>query len=151
MRPSIISRCIAAAVLAFGLVTASSVAPKAATQNYSVAIPGVVVVPLQLSGQYTATEVAVVRFALPFKARLVGASASARASGGTSPTLTVDVQDDAASVLSAPVAVTAGAVAEAVITAAAIADESVITIDLAITGTSPTWDDITILLTFVRT
>ncbi len=122
----------------------------AATQNYSLAIPGVVTIPLQLSGQYTATETDVVTFALPFKARVLGVTASARASGGTSPTLTVDVQDDGTTILSAPLSVTAGSVSEATISAPSVADESVVTVDLAITGTSPTWDDVTVLLTVIR-
>lgn len=116
----------------------------------SIAIPGVFTLPLVLSGQRVATTAAVVRFKLPFAVKLLGVSASARASGGTTPTLTVDVQDDGVTVLSAPVAVTAGAVAEGSITAPNIADESVITVDLAIGGTNPTWDDVTVCLTGVR-
>ena len=122
----------------------------AATQNYSLAVPGVVTVPLQLSGQYTATETDVVTFALPFKARVLGVSASARASGGTTPTLTVNVLDDGTTILSAPLSVTAGSVSEATVSAPSVADESVVTVDLAITGTSPTWDDITVLITVIR-
>jgi hypothetical protein len=114
---------------------------------------GAAVLPLlvHLSGQYTANRTAVARVRLPFAADLVGVSVSARASGGTAPTLTVDVQKGGVTMLAAPVAVTAGAVAEATIVAASqIADESVITIDLAIAGTTPTWDDIDVLLTLVR-
>lgn len=122
----------------------------AATPNYSQAVTGVEVIPIQLSGQYTADVTAVTRFALPFPARVVGVSASARASGGTSPTLTVDLQDDGTSILSSPVSVTAGSVAEATISTLAVADESVMTIDLAIGGTNPTWDDITVFVTAVR-
>lgn len=122
----------------------------AATSNYSQAITGVEVISIQLSGQYTANTTAVSRFALPFPARVVGVTAAARASGGTTPTLTVDLLDDGTSVLSAPVSVTAGSVSEGTIANAAVADESVMTINLAITGTSPTWNDITILVTVVR-
>lgn len=124
---------------------------QAATPNYSVAVPGVQVIPIQLSGQYTTNVTAVARFQLPFPARVIGVSASARASGGTTPTLTVDVLDDGTSVVSSAVSVTAGSVSEGTVANAAVADESVITVDLAIGGTSPTWDDITVLVTVVRT
>lgn len=138
---------LAALVLAFAIGVAAP--SNAATQNYITDVP-VQVIPLHLAGQYTANVTGAARFQLPYKARLIGVSASARASGGTSPTLTVDVKDDGASALSAPVAVTAGSVAEATIANAAVVDESVITVDLAIGGTSPTWNDITVLITVVR-
>lgn len=123
---------------------------QAATPNYSLAVTGVQVVPIQISGQYTANTTSVVRFKLPFAAQLIGVSASARASGGTTPTLTVDVKSAGTTVLAAPVAVTAGTVSEANIANAALADEADITFDLAITGTTPTWNDITVVLTIVR-
>lgn len=137
-------KCLSAAAALMALGTLAIVAlpserSEAATQNFSIAIPGVQLVPIQLAGQYTVTEAAVVRFALPYPARL------------TSPTLTVDARANVATVLTAPVSVTAGSVAEGSIGTATLADESVIPIDLAITGTSPTWDDITVVLTFVRT
>lgn len=139
-----------ALVLGITLMLATSMTINAATQNYSVAIPGVQTLPLHLSGQYTATETGVVQFAIPFKCRVIGVTASARASGGTSPTLTVDVQDDGASILSAPVSVTAGSISEGTISSPVLIDESVVTVNLAITGTGPTWDDITVLITVVR-
>jgi len=126
-----------------------AVPANAATTNYNLSVQQVVI-PFHISGQYTATTAGVARFALPFPAKLVGVSTSARASGGTSPTLTVDVKAGGTTVLSAPVAVTAGAVSEATITTSNLADEAVITVDLTIGGTSPTWNDITVLLTVVR-
>jgi hypothetical protein len=144
----------AAAVLATGLaaaLVAGFLAPPAlaATRNQPVGSP-VVVVPFLIAGQRTANVTAVLRFQMPFAAQLIGVSASARASGGTSPTLTVDVLEAGTTVLSAPIAVTAGAVAEGTVADAALADEAAITVNLAIGGTSPTWDDITVLLTLVR-
>lgn len=139
--------------LAFGLVACvkeGSRPAEAQTPNLSVAVPGVFVMPFHVSGQYTATTTAVVRFALPFPAQLVSAQASARASGGTTPTLTVDVKAGGTTVLSAPFAVTAGAVSFGTITTSALADEAAMTVDLTIGGTSPTWNDIVIVLTFVR-
>lgn len=159
MNPRITARklfAVAAIALAALLFAGVPVTPysqaQAATPNYAVGTGvDVVVIPLHISGQYTATTVAVARFTLPFKAQLIGVSASARASGGTTPTLTVDVLEAAVSVLSTPVAVTAGAVSEATITDANLADESAITVNLAITGTSPTWNDIVVFITVVRT
>lgn len=133
-----------ASVLAFGMLAGSAFA---ATQNYSSI--NVELVPLQISGQWTATTASVVKFAIPAKMKLIGVSATARASGGTTPALTVDVLAGGTSVLSAPISITAGTVAEGTITTSAIADESVVTVNLAITGTSPTWNDITVMLTFV--
>lgn len=122
----------------------------AATNVPSVATPGVVLIPIEISGQRTADVAGVARIKLPFAAKLLGVSASARASGGTTPTLTVDVKVGANSLLSAPISVTAGSVAEGTVTTSAIADETVLVVNLAITGTNPTWDDITVLLTVVR-
>ena len=138
-------------LLALAVACASFFAPAvlADTPNFPVSTP-VQMVPLVISGQYTATTAGVVQVKLPFRAKLVGVSASARASGGTSPTLTVNVKQGASSVLSAPISVTAGSVAEGSIASAQLADESTLTVDLTIGGTSPTWNDITVLLTLAR-
>lgn len=118
------------------------------TQNYPLGVQ-IIPLPVFISGQRTATVAGVASFKIPAKMKLIGVSATARASGGTIPTLTVDVKAGGASVLSAPFAVTAGAVSEGVIATSGIADETVVSIDLAITGTTPTWDDISVLPTFV--
>jgi len=147
MRGTLIRMFMAALLVVAALLPVG--AARAATANYSLAIPGVQVIPIQLAGQYTAT-VTPASFKIPFGVTLIGVSATARASGGTSPTLTVDVKDDGTSVLSSPVAVTAGSVSEGTISTATIADESVIDIVLTIGGSTPTWNDITVLLTVVR-
>lgn len=138
------------AVLLVGVALAGMVpdTAQAATQNYSLDV-NVTPVAITLSGQRTATVTSVASIKVPAKMKLVGVSATARASGGTTPTLTVDVLAASTSLLSAPFAVTAGAVAEGTIATATIADETVVNINLAITGTNPTWDDISILLTFI--
>lgn len=142
----------AAAVLA--ILALSVITPvhdvRADTPNIAIATPGVVLVPVHLQGQFTATVTSAATLKLPFPAKVVGVSATARASGGTTPTLTVDVLDDASSVLSAPISVTAGAISEGAVATAKIADESVLTIDLTIGGGTPTWDDVDVLLTLVR-
>lgn len=143
----LLSRVLVAAALAL-----ASLAPVtfAATPNVAISNGGVVVIPLHISGQYTASTTAVARWLMPFPCDVIGVTASARASGGTSPTLTVDVLAGGTTLLSAPVAVTAGANAEATIATAAVADEAAMTVNLAITGTSPTWNDITVFITVVR-
>lgn len=127
----------------------SVTAAVAAVTNQSPAVQ-VVVIPLHISGQYTSSTTAVARFNMPFACTLIGASASARASGGTSPTLAVNVKEAGTTVLGSTISVTAGAVAEGAISDADIADEAAITVDFTIGGTSPTWNDITVLLTCTR-
>ena len=123
----------------------------AATANITPAISGVLVLPIHISGQVTATVANVVQFTLPFAAKVLGVSVTARASGGTSPTLTVMVEDDGVDILTGAISITAGTVSEgALIATPVIADESEITIDLVIGGSSPTWDDITVLTTLIR-
>ena len=122
----------------------------AATPNVAVGAGQVVVIPFHISGQYTATTASVVKFNVPFPAYVLGVGTTARASGGTTPTLTVDVKSGGTSILSAPISVTAGTYAEGTVTTTNLADEAVITVDLTITGTSPTWNDITLLITVAR-
>jgi len=137
---------LAALALSALVITPAAVAD---TTNYPLTVQ-TSVIPFHISGQYTATTASVVKFKLPYAAKLVGVSATARASGGTTPTLTVDVKEAGTTVLSAPVSITAGTVSEGTITDTLLADESTITADLTIGGTSPTWNDITLLLTVVR-
>ena len=122
----------------------------AATTNPSPASPGYMVLPIQISGQYTATTAAVTKFKLPFPATVVHASATARASGGTTPTLTVDVKEGATSILSSAISITAGTISDGTLSDTALADESSVSVDLTIGGTNPTWDDITLLLVLKR-
>jgi hypothetical protein len=141
---------LAGLLLALGLTLALPRAAAPQTPDFATTVPGVVVLPFHISGQYTATTAAVVRFNMPFRSRLVSVQASARASGGTAPTLTVDVLEAGVTVLSAPVAVTAGAVAFATLSDTVIADEAAVTVTLTIGGTSPTWNDIVVILTVAR-
>lgn len=140
-------------LLSLGVLALSAIAwaPAAVadTQNYGLGVQQQII-PFHISGQYTATTAGVVRFKLPYAAKLVGVSATARASGGTTPTLAVDVKEAGTTVLSAPIAITAGTVSEGTVSDSLLADESTITADLTIGGTSPTWNDIVLLLTVVR-
>jgi len=103
---------------------------------------------LHCSRQLTASVTGVFGFQMPFAATLIEVCAAARASGGTTPTLTIDVQEAGVTVLTTPITVTAGANTVAAPSDAAIADNAAVTVNAAIGGTSPTWDDITVLLTF---
>jgi hypothetical protein len=121
-------------------------------RRYPADSPMLLVIPLTLNRQYNATTANAARVRLPCDARLVDAAFAVRASGGTSPTLTIDVQDDGVTLLTTPTPVTAaGGIQEASIVAnPVIAKDSVIALNLAIGGTSPTFDDITATLTFER-
>lgn len=122
------------------------------TPNIAISTPGVLVLPIHLQGQFTESVTAAARIKLPFAAQVLGVSAAARDSGGTDPALAVDVEDDGTSILTEAVSVTKGQVAEASVDGAKalIADESVLTVDLTITGTTPTWDDVDVIITLVR-
>ena len=122
----------------------------AATTNISPASSNYHILTFSIGKQYTATTAGVVRFAMPYPARLVTVQATARASGGTTPTLTVDVLEAGTTVLSSAISITAGTVSEATISDAEIADEAVVTVDLTIGGTNPTWDDITVVMVIRR-
>lgn len=122
----------------------------AATTNPSPASSGYMVLPIQISGQYTATTAAVAKFKMPFPATVVHASATARASGGTTPTLTVDIKEGASSILSSAISITAGTISDGTLSDTALADEAAVSVDLTIGGTNPTWDDITVLLVLKR-
>ncbi len=124
----------------------------AATPNYATTIPGVVLLPLHFEGQFTASQDPITRFKLPFAARLIGISVNMQSLGGSSkPTYKVDVENSGSSVLSAPITVSSAAtVTEGVIAKPVIVDESVLEITLTLTGTSPTVDDMTVLLTLLR-
>jgi len=110
-------------------------------------------VSLHCSRQLTATVDPLFAFQMPTGATLIEASCFARSSGGTSPTLTIDIEDGGISVGgSFPQAVTVGAANIAVATPAAgsadIADNSAIEVVATVGGTTPTWDDITVAITF---
>ena len=137
--------------LLIAVVMSMPMTAQAATTNYSEAITGIQVIPFHISGQYTATTADVVKFNIPFKAQVLSVQATARASGGTSPTLTVDVQEAGTTILSSAISITAGTVSEGTVSDSALADEAAITVDFTIGGTTPTWNDITVFITVRRT
>jgi len=138
-------------VLLLGLFALAASPGSAATKNPSPASVGYQVVVVPIMGVYSSTSITPVTFKAPWPFQVVSASATARASTGTNPTLTLDVKTGATSVFSAPVAVTAGAIADAVLTAAPkLADESTVSVILAAGGTTPKWRDITLSLVLKR-
>ena len=124
---------------------------EAATKNYSEVVTGVQIVSLPIMGTYTATRTGIVTFQIPFKAKVLGVSATARASSGTTPTLSVDVKEGGTSILSTPFFINTSSVTEGVISDKTLADEATVTVDLTIGGDTPVWDDITAILTLRRT
>lgn len=124
----------------------------AGVSNYGPHMGQLVVIPICIAGQRTATAAEVFNIKMPFTMKLLQVQATARASGGSSPTLTVDVQKGTTSVLDDPIAITAGTVSEGTLDAdeVDIADETEVTVDLTIGGSSPTWDDISVTLVGLR-
>ncbi|MBI1386286.1 MAG: hypothetical protein GC150_15375 [Rhizobiales bacterium] len=121
------------------------------TRVPAIAVPGVFLMPITIPGQRTTTTAGVSGHKFGFPVKVLGASVYARASGGTSPTLAVDILAGGTTLLTAPVAVTAAAATEAsLVSGAKVTDEQLVTLDITITGTNPTWDDICVLLTVVR-
>ncbi len=121
-----------------------------ATPNPSPASTGYMILPFHVTGQYTTTTAGVIKFNVPFPVRLITFMATARASGGTTPTLTVDLKVGGSSVLSTPVSITAGTVSEGTISTPAVADEAAVTVDFTIGGGTPTWNDMTIIIVCKR-
>ncbi len=140
---------VLAIVCALVAMLAAPIMAVAATENPAQGAPGYMTFNWLIAGQRTASQTAVIKHVMPYPCRAHHASATARASGGTSPTLTVTIKQGATT-LSAVGPITAGTVAEGTLSSTAIPDEAVVTIDTTIGGTSPTWDDISILMTCKR-
>lgn len=122
----------------------------AATANPSTASTGYEVIPIPVMGIYTSDRANLVTFKAPYPFYVTHVSAKARGSSGTTPTLTVDIKESGTSILSTPFSVYSSSVSEGTVSDKKLADESTITIDFNIGGTSPVWQDITILLGLKR-
>ncbi len=103
---------------------------------------------MTVSRQLTSSVTGLAGFAVSFDSELIHLSGYARASGGTAPTLSLAVKSGAATLGS--VAVTAGAAATSQ-PSKPVSQGETLTIDATVGGVSPSWDDITLLLTFRRT
>jgi hypothetical protein len=83
--------------------------------------------------------------------KALGIAASAGAMGGTSPTLTVDVEIGTADIIADPITVTAAAQVDATtIDDDTIAKGDVIHVDTVVGGTNPTVDNVIVTITCAR-
>lgn len=103
-------------------------------------------------GTRTADTVEVTAIDAPFSGRLVLFEVTARASSGTNPALTVDIQQGTTSLLSSVVSITADARTEATLaTTPTFTKDTRLSIDLDISGTdTPTFNDVTVLIGIER-
>lgn len=120
----------------------------AATDNPKPTSPGYTPMVVPILGVYSGSRTAIVKWKAPTGYNVVHASATVRASSGTNPTLKVRANSGA--FVNWSTSVTAGSIATAAINKAAIADESTVSYDLVIGGTSPKWSDITLMLLLKR-
>ncbi|MBE0596847.1 MAG: hypothetical protein IH614_06245 [Desulfuromonadales bacterium] len=127
----------------------------AATTNFSEAIPGIQVVAITMNRAVTAVSAPVIaRMQFPFKAEVLGVSASCETAdyASTDETYKIDVKEGANSIFSTPInMLAADTVYEGAIADRSIADEAVVTVVLDVAGTTPSVEDVTVLLTVRRT
>lgn len=140
--------------LMFALVLSAQILPiglaEAATANPSPASAGYFVMTFHFDSQLTSTVADKAQFTMPWPAQLVGVQCVARALGGSAtPTYTWTIQEEAGTLATCAM-VTAVTVVEGTIADSAVADEAKITLDYASSGTSPTADDVTVILIFKR-
>ncbi len=149
-KPKLLALLLAALFVLTEMLPEMPALSQSAPPQYGAGSACPLVIPFHISGQYTATTASVVKFNMPYKATLDQVQTTARASGGTSPTLTVDLKKGGTSVLSSAISVTAGTVSTGTVSTAAFSADDVVTADLTIGGTSPTWNDISLVLVFCR-
>lgn len=101
-----------------------------------------------ITRQLTASVAGLLAFQVPCDGELIEISRYARTSGGTSPTLSLSIKKGGATLTS--VGVTAGT-ASGTEVSYPVAKGDTITVDAALGGTNPTWDDVSLMLTFRRT
>jgi hypothetical protein len=122
-----------------------------AVANYGEHVTGLETWPLFI-GTVTADTTKKVGIKLPWKYDLLGFRTFARASSGTTPTLTADLLEAGVSVLSTPTAVVADTYTDGTVSDSALADEAELTVNLDIGGTdTPTFTDVTLTLCLRRT
>jgi hypothetical protein len=127
----------------------------AATANFSEVVTGIQVVPVTMNRAVTAVSAPVIaRLQLPFKAQVLGVSSSCETAdyASTDEVYTIDVLEAGTTILSAPIdMVAADTVYEGTLADTTIADEAVVTVVLDVSGTTPSVEDVTVLLTLRRT
>jgi len=124
--------------------------PLAATDNPAQGAPGYYVVNLHFDSQLTASVADKAQWKAPWPSKLIAIKCSGRAFGGSGgPTYTWTLQE-AAGTAATCAPTTAATEVEGTISDADIADEASLTLDYASTGTSPTADDMNVMLIFKR-
>jgi hypothetical protein len=126
----------------------------AATINPSPASSGYMVLPVTMTRAITAVSAPVIaRIQLPYPATVVGVTASCETAdyASTDEVYTIDVKEGATTILSAPIdLVAADTVYTGTLADTTIADEAVLTVILDVSGTTPSVEDVTVLLILKR-
>lgn len=139
-------------ILMIGILFAAAGA-FAVTSNPSPASPGYTPVVIPIQGTYSSTQT-VVKWKAPAGYRVMHASVTARAVTGTNPTLTVDVLTGSTSMFSAPIAVTAGTITDAVLgTTPVLSDEGAVSVNFTKGGSYTSgqgWKDVTLFMLLKR-
>jgi hypothetical protein len=112
------------------------------------------VLPVTMNRAITAVSAPVIaRIQLPYPATVVGVTASCETAdyASTDEVYTIDVKEGATTILSAPIdLVAADTVYTGTLADTAIADEAVLTVILDVSGTTPSVEDVTVLLILKR-
>jgi len=134
-----------------GSINNSNLASNAAIANTKLASPNsFFTVCINKDGQFTASLDPIATFQMPFGATLTEVSASARdLDTAQNETYTIDLEDDGTSALSSAIALTAdNTPVVGTISSASVADNSKMEVVLALGGSTPAIDDITVLITY---
>lgn len=133
---------------------ALAVSALAATTNPPAGAAGYMVLPITMNRAVTSVSTPVIaRIKCPFPAAVVGVTASAETAdyASTDETYKIDVLEAGTTILSAPInMLAADTVYAGTVTDSRIADEAVVTVTLDVAGTTPSVEDVTVLLVLKR-
>jgi Flp pilus assembly protein CpaB len=135
--------------IALAMVLVAMTGAFAATGNPSPASSGYQAIIIPVNNITAAgTLTAQASFKMPWPATVVYATTYARASSGTTPTLTLNLKSSTNSMFASACSVVASTVTECTLstTNVTLADESTITVDSVAGGTTPTFTDITFVV-----
>lgn len=126
----------------------------AATANPSPASSGYMMLPLTFDRAVTTVSAPVIaRIKTPWPATVVGVTASCETAdyASTDEHYKIDIKEGATSILSAPIdMVAADTVYDGTVSDTTLADEAVLTVILDVTGTTPSVEDVSVLLILKR-
>lgn len=136
------------------LILALVLPAQAATVNPSPGSPGYMMLPITMNRAVTTVSAPVIaRFQVPYGFTVVGVTASCETAdyASTDEAYKIDVKEGATSILSAPInMLAADTVYAGTLADTAIADEAVVTVILDVAGTTPSVEDVTVLLVLKR-